>query len=307
VKTQSLKALVEVAKYGNISRAAISLQVSQPRLSQTISEIETAYGEVLFQRTGRGILPTAAGERAVEIARDILSDLAMVKAEMIANAQNNTELIVIGVTPSVGPILVPPMIMALKQAMPGLTLRIVEGYSGVIQRSLTDGELDIALLYSIQSYSGAPADRVLVERMLLVGAPNDPVLDHPEIPLWDVAKLPLIMPSRTHGLRKLIDREARRAGIELNVVFEMDSLTPTLDLCASGNAYSILPSCAVARDTALGLVKARPIVDPDIKRTLNLLTTTAHPLTSATRTAARLCVETAQRLVRDGKWLADIC
>jgi LysR family nitrogen assimilation transcriptional regulator len=295
-----------VARFGNISRAAVALRVSQPRLSQTISELETEFGEPLFQRTGRGILPTPAGDRAVELAKDILSDIAMVEAEMAASVHNVAEQIVVGMTPSVCPILVPPLVRALRATMPQVTLRIVESYSGAVQKALTDGELDIAILYSIQSYSGAPSDRILIERMLLIGAANDPVLDPLDIPLWDVAKLPLILPSRGHGLRKLVDREARRAGIALNLILEMDSLTPTLELCAAGNVYTILPSCAVARDVALGLVKARPIVDPDMKRSLSLLTTTAHPLTTAARTAARLCVDTARQLVREGKWLADI-
>jgi LysR family nitrogen assimilation transcriptional regulator len=306
MKTKSLRSLIEVARFGNISRAAVALNISQPRLSQTISELEAQFGAPLFQRTGRGIVATAEGERAVALAKDILSNLAGVDAEMATLTVDAFDQISIGMPPSVCSILVPPLLSDLRTAMPHMTLRVVEGYSGVIQRALTDGEVDIGILYSIQSHSGASSDHILIEPLLLVGAVQDPMMDYFDIPLWEVAKLPLILPSKSHGLRKLVDREARRAGLTLNIILEMDALPPARDLCAAGGIYTILPSCAVSRDIALGFVKVRPIVDPDLRRKLSLHTTTARPLTGTARAAARLCVEAARRLVHAGKWLAEI-
>jgi LysR family nitrogen assimilation transcriptional regulator len=306
MKTKSLRSLIEVARFRNISRAAVALNMSQPRLSQTISELEAQFGAPLFQRTGRGIIATAAGERAVALAKEILSNVADIDAEMAAASADTFDQVSIGMPPSVCSILVPPLVSDLRTAMPHITLRIIEGYSGGIQRALTDGEVDIGILYSIQSHSGSSSDHILIEPLLLVGGAQDPIMDHFEIPLWEVAKLPLTLPSRNHGLRKLVDREARRAGLTLNIVLEMDALTPARDLCAAGGIYTILPSCAVSRDIALGLVKVRPIVDPDMKRKLSLYTTTARPLTGTARVAARLCVDTARRLVHEGKWLAEI-
>jgi LysR family nitrogen assimilation transcriptional regulator len=306
MKTQSLVFLLEAARHGKISRAAHLLGVSQPRLSQAITDIETELGQTLFERTGRGIVATPSGVRALGMARDIVADLNALESEMAKAGAEPAEHVTLGLPPSVCHVLAPPLITALREALPRATVRVLEGYSGAIQKALIDGEADIGILYSGQSHTGMPADRVLVERLVLVGAAGDPALSRPAIPLRDAYALPLALPSKRHGLRQLVDREARALGLTLNVHIEIDAMPPAKDLCRQGGFYTILPSCAVSREIAQGILAARPIVEPDLKRSLCLATTTARPLTAAARTAARLCVATARNLVQKGEWLGEL-
>lgn len=306
MKSQSLLYLVEAARHGKISRAAVALGVSQPRLSQMIGELESRFGEPLFTRTGRGIVPTDAGRRAVDLAKGILGDLDLLEEEMAAQSAVIADTVVIGAPPSVCPVLVPALVAEFRQSLPRVTLRIFEGYSGAVQRALVDGEADIGILYSGQSHGRMPVDTILNEKLLLVGPPGAPSFDGAEIPFADAMALPLVLPSRMHGLRQLVDREARRQGISVPAVLEIDSLSAAKDLCATGGLYTILPGCAVAREVAQGVLATRPIADPDLCRTLALATTTARPLTAAARTAARLCIATARRLVHDGLWLGEV-
>ncbi len=304
--TQTLRFLVEAARHGNISRAALALGVSQPRLSQGIAALEQRLQRPLFTRNGRGVVPTPEGARAIAQAETLLLDLDALDAEMVAAAAQDGDDIAIGVPPSVSLILVAPLVKRLRQAMPHATLRVLEGYSGTVQRALANGEVDFGLLYAGQALAGMPAERLLAEQLLLAGRYGDKLLDRFDIPLWEAARLPLVLPSRGHGLRQLIEREARRNGLAFNVVLEIDALTPAKDICASEGLFTILPSCAVAREVAARTLSARPIVDPDLRRVLMLSTTTARPLTSGARAAARLCIETARRLVHDGAWLGEV-
>lgn len=306
VGTQSLRFLVEAARHGNISRAALSLGVSQPRLSQGIAALEQQLGRSLFTRNGRGIVATPEGERAIAQAEALLLDLDALDAEMSAAAALDGDEVAIGVPPSVSLILVAPLVKRLREAMPHATLRVLEGYSGTVQRALANGEVDFGLLYAGQALAGMPAERLLAEQLVIAGRPGDPVLDRFEIPLWEAARLPLVLPSRSQGLRQLIEREARRNGLTLNVALEIDALTPAKDICATEGLYTILPSCAVAREVERRTLIARRIVDPDLKRVLMLATTTARPLTTGARTAARLCIETARKLVQGGEWLGEV-
>ena len=304
--TQGLRFLVETARHGNISRAALALGVSQPRLSQGIAALEQRLHQQLFARNGRGVVPTAAGARAIAQAEALLLELDALDSEMAAAAAQGGDEVAFGVPPSVSLILVAPLVKRLRQAMPQARLRVLEGYSGTVQRALASGEVDFGLLYAGQALAGMPAERLLAEQLLLAGRPGDGTLDRFDIPFREAARLPLVLPSRGHGLRQLIEREARRSGLALNVVLEIDALTPAKDICASEGLFTILPSCAVAREVERGLLAARRIVEPDLHRVLMLATTTARPLTAGARTAARLCAETARRLVQTGGWLGEV-
>lgn len=305
LSSQSLRFLVEVATHGNISRAALALGVSQPRLSQGIAQLEQRLDRRLFARNGRGVVPTTEGERTVAMARALLRDLEALDADLSAATAREEDEVAIGVPPSVSLILVAPLVARLRQAMPGAMLRVLEGYSGTVQRALANGEIDFALLYAGQALAGMPAERLLTERLVLAGRPDGPAPGPADIALRDAARLPLVLPSRAHGLRQLLEREARRNGVSLNLALEIDALTAVKDICAAEGLSSILPSCAVAREVERGSLAARRIVAPDLKRVLMLATTTARPLSHAARAAARLCVETARRLVQSGAWLGE--
>ncbi len=303
VTTQSLRFLVEAARCRSISRAAVALGISQPRLSQGIGAVERQLGLMMFTRTGRGIMPTPHGARVLAIAEALLLDLDALDAEMVAASCQDADALSIGLPPSVCLLLVAPLVTRLRAVLPGVALRVIEGYSGSIQRALAHGEVDFGVLYAGQTPQGMAAERLLTEPLVLAGRRGERLLERFEVPLWEAAALPLVLPSRTHGLRQLIEREARGNGLAPNVVLEIDALAPAKELCITEGVFTILPSCAVAAEVARGTLAACRIVDPDLRRALMLATTRARPLSAAARTAARLCVETARQLVADGRWL----
>ncbi len=71
-----LRTLVAVAELGTVSRAAEQLRIAQPALSRQIMDLEAELGLKLFDRVGRGLVPTREGEQIIESSRSVLNQVA---------------------------------------------------------------------------------------------------------------------------------------------------------------------------------------------------------------------------------------
>ena len=114
------------------------------------------------------------------------------------------------------------------------------------------------------------------------------------------------MPGRPHGLRELIERHVRACGVRLNVAIEMDALSQIKELVARGSAHSILSLSAVQGELDRGELTATPLVDPPIRRTVNLVRNPSRMTTRASQEVEASIVEVARELVTRGRWPADL-
>jgi LysR family transcriptional regulator, nitrogen assimilation regulatory protein len=114
---------------------------------------------------------------------------------------------------------------------------------------------------------------------------------------------PLILPSRPHGLRVLVDDFLATIGIAPNVDVEVDAMPSTLSLVEAGIGYTILSYSCVHHLIAAGRIRAWPIVQPTMTRTLVIATSTQRPVTNAARALTRIVTSQVQAMVADGRWM----
>lgn len=304
LRTRTLELAVAAGRLGGVGRAASAAGLSPPSVAKAVADLEAFAGAPLFKRDGRGIRPTEAGKEVLERAEAILADLEDLERAMAALAPDRSGAVTLGLPPSVSGILVPALVRAARAVLPDTRLRVVESYSGAVQRALLDGTFDVGVVYAGQPVSGMPTEPMLTERLVLVGPAGEGRLAAGSIRLAEALALPLVLPGPEHGMRRLVDREARRADLTVNVVLEVDAMLAAIELCEEDGCFTILPSCAVERAVRRGEVTAVPIVDPPLVRGLALATTTARPASLAVRAVARLVLDTARRLAAEGRWLA---
>lgn len=94
-----LRYFMEVATAGSLSRAAAKLSVSQPTLSRQLRKLETEMRTELFYRHGRGVRPTSAGERLLDVARGTLQQLDDIKTELQSGTLDEVGEVTIGARP----------------------------------------------------------------------------------------------------------------------------------------------------------------------------------------------------------------
>lgn len=141
-----LKYIVALAKEQHFGRAAQSVFVSQPTLSIGIKKLEEELGIQIFERLSNKVLPTQAGTKIIEAARNTLMSTDIIRA--IA-AEAKGELmgdIKLGAIYTICPYLLPQMIPDLQQHAPDIRLYVEENYTGNLVNQLKDGTLDIALV-----------------------------------------------------------------------------------------------------------------------------------------------------------------
>ncbi len=212
--------------------------------------------------------------------------------------------VIIGVPPTVGHVLIVPLVRQLKEDFPKVSLQVMEGYSGHVMEWLSLGRIDIAVLYNAARTSVLNTEPLIEEELFLIGPVNDPAnIGGSSINAADLARLPLSLPSPPHGLRALVDSIFAKLSISLHVEFEIEALAANLKLAEEGTAYTILPYAAVQSLVVAGKVRVWSIEEPRFRRQLVLATSTQRPMTPTARTLARIVRSQVQGLVARGIWM----
>jgi|LNFM01.1.fsa_nt_gb LysR family nitrogen assimilation transcriptional regulator len=290
-----LRYFVAIVDHGSMVKASDSLFVAQSALSQHMRNLEAELGVQLLLRTGRGVVPTEAGQDFLGRARAILAqveDAQRALREQSATPQGNVTL---GAPPTVSAMLAVPLILQMQQELPKVALRVAEGMSGYVLDWLQAGQIDLGLVYGIQRAPGIVASELFTEELFLVGPADDG--DLAPIPFAALEGYPLVLPGRQHGLRDMIDRLAREHRISLRVQVEIDALSQMKLLVRHGVGHTILPLPAVRDELARGELIARPIVEPRISRTIYVAKASDRPQTPAVLATVRILEECVRRQI----------
>eukprot|EP01037_Dinobryon_pediforme_P020807 gene20807-21515_t len=303
---RQLRYFVAIVEQGSLSRAAAALNVAQPALSLHVRNMEADLGTPLLFRNPQGVIPTEAGQILLRNARIIMDQFAIAQEEIRGHEAEPTGEVKLGLPGTISQILSVPLIIAARQKYPKIKLRIAEAMSGFITEWIRDGHIDLAVLYLPGEDRVLASLPVLSEELCLLGPPTDmaDVVAPPEgaLSLKQIAQLPLILPSRTHGLRELLERKAAAGSLVLNTVIDVDSYGNIKKLVEVGMGFSILPFNAIAREVEQGRLRSWQIAKPVLKRDVHLVHLVNRPTTNAVAAIEALCHATLLDLAATGQW-----
>lgn len=297
---KQLEYFVRVAEMGSFTRAAIALNVAQPALSRQIRLLEVELRQNLLKRNGRGASPTEAGQLLLEHGRGILHQVERAQEELARARNGLSGKVALGMPPSVARVLTVPLTRAFRQKMPDAQLSISEGLTAAMQESLLNGRLDIALLYNPKSTSGLEITHLVQEELWLVQARPSALQEDPPPPpiqLQEVAKLPLVIPSRPNAIRMHVESEMAGIGRRPNIALEIDGVTSILELVADGAGNAILSRNAVTRSINPSAFSTRPISEPQLSIQLCSVVSSLRPTTLTQQATLSLIRETAEKLL----------
>lgn len=242
---EQLRSFVEVARFGNFTRAAEELYLAQPSLSRQIAALEQDLGAELFHRARGGSTLTVAGESMLPLARRMLADAESVRRELAELAGLERGRVRLGATPTLCISLVAEVLSAFHAAHPAIELHLSEHGSRHLLDQLAGGELDLALITTSDASS---ADRftvspLLVEELVVISsAGSPPVAVGDAITLDEVARLPQIVFSSSYDLRAATDAAFRATGVTPEVVLEGAEMDAVLRFVERGLGVAIVPA-----------------------------------------------------------------
>jgi LysR family nitrogen assimilation transcriptional regulator len=266
---RDLEYFLRVAEAGSFSQAAILLGKPQPALSKHVRDLENELHTPLLYRNGRGVVLTEAGRRLSIRARSILQQIAEARTEAQAFAGGGLTEATLGMPPSVARIIAAPLAGRLYAAHPGMRLRLLDAFNGYLLEMLSAGRLDAAILYACDATTRLNAETLLTEEMHLVSAAGPHALP-PDLPAEALERVPLLLPSRVHGLRAQVESWAGRNGVKLLLRTECDAFSSLLELVLAGHGATFLPRAAVQQEIEQGRLVATRIQGPCLRRRLVL-------------------------------------
>jgi len=212
---KQLEYFVRVAELGSFTRAAHALQIAQPALSRQVRLLEVELRQTLLLRNGRGAVPTEAGKLLLDHGRGILHQVERAREDLGRVRGALAGRVAIGLPPTLARVLTVPLTRAFRRQLPEAHLSISEGLSSATQEGLVNGRLDLAVLYNAQPMPEIDLQPLFDEELVLVqartpGLQEDP--PPPPIALADVARLPLVIPTRPNAIRMQVETDMATIG-----------------------------------------------------------------------------------------------
>jgi DNA-binding transcriptional LysR family regulator len=284
VELHQLRYMAAVAKAGSFTRAAEELYLAQPSLSVQVRKLEQELGVPLFERLGRSVRLTHAGELFLEHAQRALAEVAEAK-ERIADFRNMTQgRLALGTLPSVGAHLLPSVLAAFRQAYPGVQTSLLElDVSADVERMVHDGQLDLAVIRIPRTRSDLAEQPLGREPLVVVVPPGSELADRATLSLLDLADHEFVAMRPGHGLRELMDGVCQQAGFTPRVTVETGQLSIVCGMVQAGVGVSVLPRLAAGQDMV-----TVPLSDDFAFRELGAVWRLRQPLPPSTAAFLRL-------------------
>jgi LysR family tcuABC transcriptional regulator len=289
-----------VVQHGGIGRAAAELGLVTSALSHQISRLESELATRLLQRTSRGVVPTDAGLAFWRQAQLVVrhADAAVAAAQQARLSGQ----VSVGFAPTTGGVLALPFLSAMRERYPDIRVQIVESLSGHLTTMLYGRQIDLAVLFKSEARQGFSVLPLLDERLSIISGRGMPGVEKAaHLALAQLADVPMVLPSGSHGLRSLLDVAFARAGFRPLVVAEIDGLGALMDAVAAGFGITVHPGSALARQD-MSRFHVAAIDDVKAERPNLLVSLNDDELAPAGLAARVVLRDVAHRLVEAGRW-----
>lgn len=269
---------------GTVTRAARRLNIVQPALSMQIAKLEEELGQQLFERTKQGMLPTAAARRMYRLFLPILRDFSQAQDQVRSAAGEIHGHVNIGLIASITEGVLAETLSEFSAKYPGVGVTVADGYSTTLADRVAGGQIDAAIINKPRRPLALNVEHIVDEDLVLVVSAAHPLSLPSRLTLRQLPALglTLVLSTRQHGLRAVLDSVAQHEDIDLTPTFEIDSLVTTLKLVEQTRCATILPRIAVHQRLAEETLHAHSIVSPRLVRQVVSISHPRRPLTPAT-------------------------
>lgn len=260
-----------IANEGTISRAAARLHLTQPALSQQLSQIEAEFGAILFERMRRGVEPTPAGAIVLRHAQLVLHELEATRQELRELAGVERGSLVVGTTLTTNSCLMPQVVAHFSAQHPNIHVRIEEMSVDVIESRLLEGHFQLGFGFFPVKHEGIEAIPLFVEQYIVIVPHHHPLARHSHVAFRELASHRFALLGSRFGTRRLWDLYCQQANVQPTVLYEINAIGSILETVHQLNIATFLPAMALMERHASGMVGIS-LTDPTPQRTVGLLT-----------------------------------
>src|SRR6056297_3405376 len=239
---RAMQYLVTLADVRHFSKAADRCFVSQPTLSTQIRKLEEELGVQLVERSPRHVMLTRVGEEVVARCRGILAEVDAMKAVARRALDPESELLRIGIFPTLAPYLLPHVVPTIRRRFPRLTLRLFEEKTEEILEMLVQGRLDAGVL-ALPVGNDQLVARTLFEEPFVVAMPEGHSLSgRKELSMADLEDQELLLLEDGHCLREHALEVCQMTGAHEKLDFHATSMETLRHMVAANAGITLMPT-----------------------------------------------------------------
>lgn len=275
---RQLEAFIATAEFKKMSEAAKHLYISQPTISQIISELEKEYDTKLFERQAKELRITPAGSLLLKSAREIMAIEQNLKQNM--KTMNRIRPLRVGATVTVGANIIGKIIAQITEEYPDIDVFVNVSNTHQIEHMLLNNELDIAIAEGIITHTELNAKPVFVDKLCIICGKDHPFAGRPYLHVSDLHNQNFILRERGSGTRAIFEAAMDAHHVPYEIKWESSSTPAILDAVSRNLGLGFVSErCATGKADA-GLLFQCPVPEMDSERFFYLCYNSTHPMTS---------------------------
>jgi LysR family cyn operon transcriptional activator len=283
MELRHLRYFTALAEQLNFTRAAEATHVTQSTLSHQIKQLETEIGQRLFDRIGKRIVITDAGEQLLGKVKHALSEIDDGLRALRGAAEQLSGNLRIGVTHTFNISLLPTCIDAFLRKHPSVRVTVHEQSAEAVARGIETQDYDIGIAYRPRDATAISFEPLCNDEMALVVSAGHPFAGRKRIRMVELHRQHLVLSTRDTTTRELLEGWFRSVSAEPVVVVEMNPIASALALVRRLQIGAIISRQALKDVEDLRIV---PIENPTPLRTPGILWNRSHQPTAAAKSFA---------------------
>jgi LysR family transcriptional regulator, low CO2-responsive transcriptional regulator len=278
---RQLRVFSEVARRLSFVRAAEALHLTPPAVTMQVKELESAVGLTLFERAGRQVSLTTAGEYLLVYARRMLATLKDAEDAMARLKHVEAGRLDIGLV-STAKYFVPRLLVRFREEHPGIELRLqVSPNREALVALLRDGEIDLAIMGRPPKEIATRAEPFAAHPQVFVAPPEHPLARMPELDPRLLEREPFIVREPGSGTRKHMEDFFAAQRIAPRVAMEMPSNESIKQAVMAGMGLSFLSLHTIGLEVRSGLLAILDVAGAPVVRTWNVVHLSSKTLSPA--------------------------
>ena len=268
---RQLRVFVEVAQNQSMARAAETLHLSAPAVSMQIKEVEAHVGLALFDRHGRQVSLSTAGEYFLVHARRLLADLKEADNAMARFKRLEHGLLTIGIV-STAKYFVPQLLARFHEEHPGIEVRLrVVGNRGQLVSLMEAGEVDLSVMGRPPKEIATRAESFAAHPLVFVCPPGHPLLAAGHPPVAALQDYAFIVREQGSGTRAAMAGFFAEHRFNPHITMEMSSNETIKQAVMAGMGLSFLSLHTIGLEVRSGLMHVLDVEGTPVMRMWNIV------------------------------------
>lgn len=284
MEIRQLRYFISVVRFGGVGAAAEAHFVTQPAVSAQLKKLEEEVGEPLFERRGRRMILTPAGDHLVRSAESVLNQMDALEASLARFKGLETGTLRMGNIDAASIYVLPEIYRAFHSQYPGIQIEIVVGDTRALIDALNRGEIELATTTLPTDENKLSTRPFYRERLVAVASAGHPLATRKRVTLGDLVEHGLIVYPARSTTRRLIDAVFAKHGVPTHATMEISSPEAIRRLTQAGLGVSILPDAVVKAGIDRGLLVALPVPGARFERHIGMVYRARAGLSPAART-----------------------